>query len=541
MRKLLIFVAAMLITGSLLAGGLVTNTNQSAMFTRLQNRNASTGIDAVYYNPAGLTKLGNGFFASINNQTIGQKKTVGTDFPWISGSPKDYVGEVSAPVYPGVYAAYNTGKISISAGFNPIGGGGGATYNNGLPSFEMPISAIPAGLTTQGIPTNAYSAEVFFEGSSVYFGYQANIAYKINDQLAIGAGIRIVSAKNTYNGYIKNIQINPTYPGFGTKYNGSMNSAPGFFTDGSNVLSQLSTGSTTAASNLTAAMAGGLPPATPLTALPATTQAQIAVLLGAAGISTTGMNVGTATATLNAVAPQYATKSATMAANAAATQDKEVDAEQTGTGYTPILSVNYSPSDKVNISLRYEFKTSLDLTTSLIDNKGGGIFVEGQKSIADMPALLAIGAEFKPMEKLSVAATFNTYMDKKVDYDGSETDDILMIDHNFLEYGLGAEYGVTDKLRVSAGWVATNTGVLPAYQTDQRYSTNTNSFGAGCGYRITPMIDLNIGGQYTFYKEDVQSYSYPKPSAPLFSYNQTYNKQTWIIALGLDFYFGKTE
>ncbi|NTV78917.1 MAG: hypothetical protein HGA25_07260, partial [Clostridiales bacterium] len=47
----------------ILAGGLVTNTNQSAMYTRLQNRNASTDIDAVYFNPAGLTKLGNGFFA----------------------------------------------------------------------------------------------------------------------------------------------------------------------------------------------------------------------------------------------------------------------------------------------------------------------------------------------------------------------------------------------------------------------------------------------------------------------------------------------
>ena len=61
MRKLLTFVASLFITGSLLAGGLVSNNNQSAMFTRLQNRNASTGIDAVYFNPAGLTKLGRWF------------------------------------------------------------------------------------------------------------------------------------------------------------------------------------------------------------------------------------------------------------------------------------------------------------------------------------------------------------------------------------------------------------------------------------------------------------------------------------------------
>src|SRR5665811_856766 len=98
MRKLLTFVAAMLITGSLIAGGLVTNTNQSAMFTRLQNRNASTDIDAAYFNPAGLTKLGNGFFASINNQTITQTQTVISDYKYLTGTPKEYIGNVSAPV-----------------------------------------------------------------------------------------------------------------------------------------------------------------------------------------------------------------------------------------------------------------------------------------------------------------------------------------------------------------------------------------------------------------------------------------------------------
>ena len=64
MRKFLVFSFAVLIAGNLIAGGLVTNSNQSAMFTRLQNRNASTDIDAVFYNPAGLTKLGDGFFLS---------------------------------------------------------------------------------------------------------------------------------------------------------------------------------------------------------------------------------------------------------------------------------------------------------------------------------------------------------------------------------------------------------------------------------------------------------------------------------------------
>ena len=527
MKKILTFIAAMGITANLLAGGLVTNNNHSAMFTRLQNRNASTGIDAVYYNPAGVTKLGNGFFVSINNQTVNQTKKVKTNFPLLNGSPKEYVGDVSAPIYPGIYAAYNTGNFSFSAGFNPIGGGGGAKYDKGLPSFEMPIASIPASLKAQGINTDEYKADILFEGTSIYFGYQANVAYKINDQISVGAGIRVVSAKNTYNGSIKNIQINPIYPAFGAKYNGAMNPASTFFSDGQTFLTGLATNSTAMAAGLTAA---GLPSATPITALSAEQQGNITALLGAAGIDATGMNVGTAIATLNGVAPEFTAKAQAMAANSAATQDTYVDAEQTGTGFAPILSVNYSPSDMFNFSVRYEFKTKLELTTKVFDNKGGGVFKDGNKSIADMPASLSLGADIRPIDRLSIAAAFNTYFDKKVDYDGSKDADIKMANSNYMEYGLGVEYGITEKLRISMGWAATNTSALPAYHNDQRFSSNTNSIGAGVGYRISPLIDFNIGGQYTINAEIDKPYT---------GYTETYNKETLIIGIGLDFYFGR--
>jgi long-chain fatty acid transport protein len=72
MRKILTIISLIFITGSLFAGGLVTNTNQSAAWVRLPSRNASSEIDAAYYNPAGLMKLDNGFHFSLNNQTVFQ-------------------------------------------------------------------------------------------------------------------------------------------------------------------------------------------------------------------------------------------------------------------------------------------------------------------------------------------------------------------------------------------------------------------------------------------------------------------------------------
>ena len=156
-----------------------------------------------------------------------------------------------------------------------------------------------------------------------------------------------------------------------------------------------------------------------------------------------------------------------------------------------------------------------------------------------MPAELSLGVEYKAMPKLMVTASFNTYFDKKVDYDGSTTLDIKQIDKNFMEYGLGAEYSLTEKLRVSAGWVATSTGVNSAYQNDQRYSTNTNSFGAGIGFRISPMIDLNLGGQYTTYKEGSKNITHLLGATSVPGIIETYNKKTMIVAIGLDFTFGK--
>jgi long-chain fatty acid transport protein len=544
MRKLLTFIASLFITGSLLAGGLVTNNNHSAMFTRLQNRNASTGIDAVYFNPAGLTKLGNGFFASINNQTITQTQKVNSNYPYLTGTPKEYIGSVSAPIFPGVYLVYNTGKLSFSAGFNPIGGGGGAKYKTGLPSFEMSVADIVPGLASQGIPTTQYSADIYFKGSSTYFGYQANIGYKINDMISIAAGIRLVSAKNTYSGYLKNISINPNYSAFGA-FTGGMVLASDFFTAGASTLSAAAAGATAYVAGLQPLVSGGagsvlLSNGTGV-GLSLTQIGQIQQLLGAAGLTPAqigAITIAGAQGTLSAAAPGFTANAAIMTAHAAGTQDITVDASESGTGITPILSANFSPTENLDIAVKYEFKTEIDLKTKVVNNNGGGIFVDGQTVVGDMPAMLSLGVDYKPIKKLLLSASFNEYFDKNVDYDGSPTVNINEIDKNFIEYGLGLEYGLSEKLRISAGWSHTETGVNLNYQSDQSFSTNTNSFGAGFGYRITPMIDLNLAYQYSFYAQGSKDYNHMLGTFEV-PVTETYNKNTWLIGVGLDFYFGK--
>jgi long-chain fatty acid transport protein len=101
MRKIFVMLmAAVLLSSAAYAGGIMTNTNQSASYVRMLARDASLGIDAVYFNPAGLTSLTNGFHFSLSNQTIFQNREITNENPLLNRSV--YEGKLlprSSPVF----------------------------------------------------------------------------------------------------------------------------------------------------------------------------------------------------------------------------------------------------------------------------------------------------------------------------------------------------------------------------------------------------------------------------------------------------------
>lgn len=200
MKGKLIVVLVLLGAHVVLAGGIVTNSNQSAQFVRTLSRNASTEIDATYFNPAGLTDLADGWHFALYNQTIFQEKTVTNNFQFLNQD--EFVGEVNVPFFPNLYATFKQNKLAVSVGFGPNGGGGTAEYKSGLPSFEIPVSLAPLLANAQG-----YRSEISFNGSSVYYGFQANVAYELTDRISLAVGGRYISAVNQYEGSIKNIQL----------------------------------------------------------------------------------------------------------------------------------------------------------------------------------------------------------------------------------------------------------------------------------------------------------------------------------------------
>ena len=532
----------MVVTGSLFAGGLVTNTNQSAQFVRLLSRNASTDVDATYFNPAGLTKLAPGFHFGINNQTIGQTRTVISDYPFLNGAPdREFLGTVSAPFFPSVYAVFNTSKLAFSLGFNPVGGGGGAKYDEGLAMIEMPISDLVPLLESQG--AQGYSLETNFTGSSIFYGFQGNISYKINDIVSVAAGARYVMARNTYEGKLENIMLN---------MGGTWLPASTVFTNIATQLAGIVAIPTQVAPIITAG--GGdftLAQLQGAGYIDAPTRAGIEAALAAIGVppaNIPAMTLNQISGTITGATPALNEQIAQATATSSLMHDQHADVLQTGSGITPVLGVNLAFGDMVNIGIKYEFATKLrvvnqttsDFTMGIDPETGDPItmFPDGAETINDMPAMLAIGVEVRPISKLMLTGSFTYYFDKAIDYDGSEDLNVNMIDKNFLDFALGVEYGITKNIRASVAWAGTKTGVNLNYQDELSYSLNTNGIGGGFGIRISPMIDVNIGGLYTIYGTDDKTFTRTMTgteiSIPL---TETYKKTTWLAAVGVDLHF----
>ena len=506
MKKLFLLITGIAcLTSVALGGGIVTNINQSARYVRVLALDASTGIDAVYFNPAGLIKLDNGFHFSVNNLTILQSKEITDNYVNLIPSPKTFKGDISAPFFPNIYAVWNTGKLAISVGFNPIGGGGSAEFSKGLPSFESRLAdLVPImSLTLSGLdaallqaPPNGYGfnpqfsnitgyqSDIYFKGTSVFYGYQGGLTYKINEFLGLYAGVRFVTAKNTYKGSITDVMI----------------------------------------------AAAPVEPPVPLYDVPAgnyTPGNYLRAVAGATGLDPTTIAVLNGTA--NALDAQTAI---------------EADAEETGSGITPIIGANISLGDKLDVGLKYEFRTAMDLTTTVHDGKDAyGMFVQDSTVHSDMPAMLTVGVSYKIMPNLSAMAGVHYFFDKSANY-GKSLDEAptvpvsndKVINNNLYEIAVGLEYNITDNFLISGGYLRTQTGVSEDFQSDLSFSLSANTVGIGAGFNLMPNLMINVGASYSKYDEGKKNYMHTVESiGTQIPAVETYNKETWMFGIGVDF------
>lgn len=538
MRRILLLLIGIVVAGQMVfAGGLVTNTNQGAMWSRMLARDASVDIDAVYYNPAALVKLQDGFHISINSQTLGQTRQINSAFPFLNNPTYD--GTVSAPVFPSVYLAWKKGKWAVSFGFNPVGGGGGAAFDKGIPSMEIPVAAGAAGLAELGV--TGYSLNMNFEGTSIYWGLQLGVSYAINDHISVYAGARYNMAKNTYNGYIKDITFKTA--GGDMRADDFMNGVAAQARDGAGQAKE-------AGDLMQPLINNGLGSVTINDAIAAgyLTPEQAQLMIG--GLVMFGVPADQAgyytfdqgQQTFYGAATQLTGQATELEAGAFLMQDQEADVVQTGSGITPILGANLSfLDDDLNFGIKYEFKTTMELTNNTTldfitglnpDGTPVTMFPDSVKTNADIPALLSIGGRWNFIEPITIQVGYHSYFDKGAGWSTTDAG-VDKIDKNFAEYSLGLEWAISKKVVLSGGYLFANTGVNENYQSDLSYSLTTNTFAIGMGWHISDAFMLNLGAYNTAYRGMTYQKSYSG-----INYNESYDKNTWAVAIGLDIKLG---
>ena len=511
-QKTVIAAALLAMATTTQAGGLLTNTNQNIAFNRNFARVGAIGIDGVYFNPAGVAFLDQGFHLSLNFQNIYQTREITSAFsvPAFAGTPheypfklnggnptdgsKSYIGKAAVPILPSFQVAYNKDNWSFQAGFGLTGGGGKASFNEGLPSFERQISLLPA-LINQQLPTFAallgqnetpatsYSMQSYMSGQQYDFGLQLGVAYKINEHLSVFGGARFNYIYNKYEGNITNISAN---------VGGNNQNLYDYFDSKVKALNEK---------------------ASALQAQAAAAQTQAAVYQAQANAATDPATK----AQLQAAADQYtagAQKASEGAKKVSAgadklnstkedVKDRYVEVSQRGWGITPILGIDYR-TGKWNFAARYEFTTKFNIenNTKRDDTKR---YENGVNTPNDIPGILALGAQYEVLKNLRVMAGYNYYFDKDARMDNNKQ---RFLKHNTQEFLAGVEWDINPAVTVSAGGQRTLYGLGDGkYLTDLSFVTSSYSFGIGAKIKVAKNAHLNVAYFFTNYSNFKKEYN----------------------------------
>lgn len=499
------------------AGGLLTNTNQHIAFNRMMSREASIGIDGVYYNPAGVAFMSEGHHLSLNVQTAMQTRTIKNSYALFSNNVNNmsderaFKGKAFAPVIPSFQYAYNKNRWSFQANFALSGGGGKCKFDDGLGSFErvvsnigllgntlapylgglLPVDENIANPATGKAGGYGYSFESFMRGRQYYYGLSVGAAYKINDDLSVFAGIRGIYATCNYYGYVKNIAF---------------------------------------------------------------------------------VGKGGAKLPLSSIVDP----------NDPESSDIELNTDQTGYGFTPIIGVDFK-TGRWNFSAKYEFKTHLCLknqgTVITPVNKLNAIGTnlakagvpaqvlqaispaisqakenineliaeydpsQNYKDPSDIPALLTVGVGYSPIDALRLNVGFHWFDDKAATSgykwtkaDGETQEKVnrhKKLNRGTLEYNAGAEYDINKTVTVSAGWQNTSYGLSDEYMDDKSFVVSSNSVGFGACIHLSKKTALNVAYFHTFYNHKKTT----EQVSDKLTYTSDYTRNNDVFGIGLDIDF----
>ena len=499
------------------AGGLLTNTNQNVAFNRMMSREASIGIDGVYYNPAGVVFLGEGHHLSLNWQLAYQTRIIKNGYDLFKNNvnnpitPREFKGEAFAPVIPSLQYAYNKGRWSFQANLALTGGGGKCTFDNGLGSFEKIVgetamgacglagavdgaakgalgAAYPKNIFSEMFGTDGkYSYDSYMHGRQYYYGISIGAAYKVSDNFSAFAGLRTVYASCNYYGYVRDIKVGNTP-----------------------LYTVLDPTKTDAADILLSCDQTGLG-FTPII----------------------GIDYKTGRWNFSA---KYEFKTRMRLKNKSVNQAPSIGnlagnlrTALIAKGVPEVVVDNKILGDPTVQAVMGGIKSKFD--TAL--GEAVGEYEDGKKIAGDIPAYLTLGAGYAPTDDLRINVGFHWFDDKNAT---SYNNRNKKLDRGTLEYNAGAEYDINKRFTVSAGWQCTSYGLSDEYMDDKSFVVSSNSVGVGGVIRLTSRMKLNVAYFHTFYEHKKTSDESTVGTNTL-NYTSDYTRNNNVFGVGLDVKF----
>lgn len=523
MKKITLIGLGALMGLSAQAGGMLTNTNQNVAFNRMMSREASIGIDGVYSNPAGVAFLPEGIHLSVNWQTAIQSRTVKNEYaPFAynannTSNEREFKGKAFAPVLPSVQFAYNFKDWSLQANFALGGGGGKCEFDNGLGSFErivantgLGVTQLAAGideasqkLSALGIKdpglsklfkSPAYTYDSYMRGSQFFWNISLAGAYKVNENLAVAAGLRGVIAKANYYGYVKDITVS------GVPL--------------SMVIDKTKPNSANIELNCDQSGVGFTP------------FIGVDVKTGQFNFSAkyefkTRLRLKNKSVNL---APSIGNLPQVLALDyGVELLNPQLVQKYEGTPYKEIVA----GAQNTLIGKMTEFGKTFDegLEHSL------GEFEDGTSIASDIPALLTLGAGMKVTDQFTVNVGFHYFFDKQATSYGHRE---KLLKRGTYEYNAGVEYDLNKKVTLSAGWQNTNYGTTDAYMEDKSYVVNSNSFGLGACIHASKKVDVNVAYFTTLYGHKKMTETDANTGL---EYKSDFTRANNVLGVGVDFHF----
>ena len=541
--KLVSVAIAMASVAPAFAGGLLTNTNQNVAFNRMMSREASIGIDGVYYNPAGVVFMGDGHHLSLNWQLAYQSRTIENDYPLFTNNvndpttPREFKGNAFAPILPSFQYAYNKGRWSLQANFALTGGGGKCTFDDGLGSFEKIVAetamaACGLARTVDGTLGNAignpstklfssnqvfgeqgqYSFNSYMHGRQYYFGLSLGAAYKFNEHFSGFAGVRGVFATCNYYGYVQNIKVGnmPLYQVLDPSKETAANIELSCDQTGLGFTPIIGIDYKTGRWNFSAKY-----------------EFKTRMRLKNKSVNqipSIGNLASNLSSTMNSVLTSQFQQAGLPQEQA-----------QTKAGEVTTAVLSNQTVQTTMLGLKTQFDTKI--------NEALGEYEDGKKIAGDIPAYLTLGAGYSPVDALRINVGFHWFDDVHATAYNNRN---KKLDRGTLEYNAGIEFDINKKLTVSTGWQCTsyglpkedvNTDASARYMDDKSFVTSSNSAAVGGVYHINKKMDLSVAYFHTFYSHKKTSENVQLSAEKSVTYNSDYTRNNNVFAVGLDINF----